>query len=87
MTETPTLAPETVSPNMAVGESSNTQLNLILGIVLGGLLLLAILLLTIFICSRQRHNNRSSQGELVFISFKKCLLYKRLTKMSRHVRE
>jgi hypothetical protein len=24
---------------------------------------------------------------LVFISFKKCLLYKRLTKMSRHVRE
>lgn len=71
VTETPTLAPEIVSPNMAVGESSNTQLYLVLGIVLGGLLLLVVLFLIIFICNRQRHNNNhSSQGELVFISLK-----------------
>ncbi|XP_021913765.1 interference hedgehog-like isoform X2 [Zootermopsis nevadensis] len=61
LTETPPLAPEVVSPNMAVGESSNTQLYLVLGAVLGGLLLLVILFLIIFICNRQRSNSQSSQ--------------------------
>jgi Na+/melibiose symporter-like transporter len=67
VTETPPLAPEVVSPNMAVAESSNTQLYLVLGAVLGGLLLLVILFLIIFICNRQRNNNQSSQSEFVVI--------------------
>lgn len=73
LTETPPLAPEVVSPNMAVGESSNTQLYLVLGAVLGGLLLLVILFLIIFICNRQRSNSQSSQGEFSIISSKNLL--------------
>jgi hypothetical protein len=58
---------------MAVGESSNTQLYLVLGAVLGGLLLLVVLFLIIFICNRQRNNSQSSQGEFVVISSKNFL--------------
>jgi hypothetical protein len=50
--------------------------------------LLVVLFLIIFICNRQRHNNsHSSQGELVFISLKIYFVGKKLTDMSRHVRE
>jgi len=66
VTEPPALAPEVVSPNMAVGESSNTQLYLVLGAVVGGVLFLVLLFLIVFICNRQRNNNNhSSQGEFI----------------------
>lgn len=66
VTETPALPPQVVSPNMAVGESSSTQLYLVLGAVVGGLLFLVLLFLIVFICNRQRNNNNhSSQGEFI----------------------
>lgn len=66
VTEPPALPPEVVSPNMAVGESSSTQLYLVLGAVVGGLLFLVLLFLIVFICNRQRNNNNhSSQGEFI----------------------
>jgi len=51
---------------MAVGESSSTQLYLVLGAVVVGLLFLFLLFLIVFICNRQRNNNNhSSQGEFI----------------------
>ncbi|XP_069684363.1 interference hedgehog-like [Periplaneta americana] len=62
-TEVPARAPEAVSPNMATGESSNTQLYVVLGAVLGGLLLLFILFVIIFLCNRHRNNNNHSSQD------------------------
>jgi len=66
VTETPALPPQVVSPNVAVGESSSTQLYLVLGAVVGGLLFLVLVFLIVFIFNRQRNNNsHSSQSEFM----------------------
>ncbi|PSN34324.1 hypothetical protein C0J52_23725 [Blattella germanica] len=62
-TETPVQVTDVISPNVPVSDGSNTQLYVVLGAVLGGLVLLFILSLVIFICNRHRNNNNNNSSQ------------------------